>query len=135
MKDESVNIVVDKGTLDALLPVNAEEAVEKVVTQMFGEIERILAPVTYSYHSRDNPIILAWSLHCCHAGPRSHCSQIPRDLSKFEQFLDPHPQDRFGQILRYAYILVCRHEAESPVANSAGKSYFPLVYSLFSQFK
>lgn len=28
-----------------MLPVKADEAVEKVVTQMFGEIERILAPL------------------------------------------------------------------------------------------
>lgn len=40
-----MNIVVDKGTLDALLPVDADEATEKVVNQMFGEVERILAPV------------------------------------------------------------------------------------------
>jgi hypothetical protein len=32
--------------LDALLPMNADESVEKVVTQMFSEIERILAPVS-----------------------------------------------------------------------------------------
>jgi hypothetical protein len=40
-----MNIVVDKGTLDALLPSDANESAEKVVTQMFGEIDRVLAPL------------------------------------------------------------------------------------------
>lgn len=40
-----MNIVVDKGTLDALLPVDADETAEKIVTQMFGETERILKPL------------------------------------------------------------------------------------------
>ncbi|KAI6176247.1 [Heparan sulfate]-glucosamine N-sulfotransferase [Aphelenchoides bicaudatus] len=44
-EDESVNVVIDKGTLDALLPLDADEEVEKVVSQMFEEISRVLIPL------------------------------------------------------------------------------------------
>ncbi|GMT25926.1 hypothetical protein PFISCL1PPCAC_17223, partial [Pristionchus fissidentatus] len=39
--DESMNVVVDKGTLDALLPPGNEAAVE-LVTNMFNEVTRVL---------------------------------------------------------------------------------------------
>ncbi|CAD5227906.1 unnamed protein product [Bursaphelenchus okinawaensis] len=41
-EDETFNTVLDKGTLDALLPPEADADTEKVVTEMFNEIDRVL---------------------------------------------------------------------------------------------
>ena len=45
LADNSVNIVVDKGTLDALSPANANEQSQKRVRDMFKEVDRVLAPL------------------------------------------------------------------------------------------
>uniref|UniRef100_A0A915CRL1 Methyltransferase type 11 domain-containing protein n=1 Tax=Ditylenchus dipsaci TaxID=166011 RepID=A0A915CRL1_9BILA len=41
----SVNVIIDKGTLDALLPPDYTEDGEKLVTQNFDEVDRSLAPL------------------------------------------------------------------------------------------
>lgn len=43
MADEAHTIVIDKGTLDALLPPSASESDEALVTKMFEEVHRVLA--------------------------------------------------------------------------------------------
>ncbi|KAI6200722.1 Methyltransf-11 domain-containing protein [Aphelenchoides besseyi] len=45
LEDSSVNIVVDKGTLDALLPSNSDEKTEQLVSDIFTEIDRVLMPL------------------------------------------------------------------------------------------
>ncbi|CAD5235354.1 unnamed protein product [Bursaphelenchus xylophilus] len=42
-EDAEFNTVLDKGTLDALLPPGADTDAEKVVTDMFNEIDRVLS--------------------------------------------------------------------------------------------
>lgn len=40
-----MNIVVDKGTLDALSPADGDEQSQALVRDMFTEIDRVLAPL------------------------------------------------------------------------------------------
>uniref|UniRef100_A0A0N4Z748 Methyltransf_11 domain-containing protein n=1 Tax=Parastrongyloides trichosuri TaxID=131310 RepID=A0A0N4Z748_PARTI len=42
--DSSINIVIDKGTLDALYPPEFDESHTKLVEDMFNEIQRVLKP-------------------------------------------------------------------------------------------
>ncbi|KAI6217032.1 Methyltransferase type 11 and Spermine synthase domain containing protein [Aphelenchoides fujianensis] len=45
LADSSVNIVVDKGTLDALFPADADEKTQQLVEDIFAEIDRVLQPL------------------------------------------------------------------------------------------
>ena len=40
MAEKSVGVVVDKGTLDALMPPAADQATREIVSDMFDEVYR-----------------------------------------------------------------------------------------------
>uniref|UniRef100_A0A0N5A805 Methyltransf_11 domain-containing protein n=1 Tax=Syphacia muris TaxID=451379 RepID=A0A0N5A805_9BILA len=44
VESESINVVLDKGTLDALLPTQCDEPQQAEVNRMFKEVDRILIP-------------------------------------------------------------------------------------------
>jgi hypothetical protein len=58
--------VIDKGTLDALLPVDATDEQKALVEQMFGEVDRCLATFgRYIVVSLAQPHILATLVQHC----------------------------------------------------------------------